>query len=169
VRHGGGCSWSMRLALLAEHEEEHRFCSTTATLDATGNTTNVSWFGFSSTVELVCDQPSSAERAMVVALTTTPFACRQGVDSTFSGTTTIGAEEAVVVDGQPRRAWRLQVRGTFEGQTRGTVTVSELIDQEDGSVLFEQRTTQLTQRSPLGDVAYRQEATFTLISRSPTT
>ncbi|HEV3401364.1 MAG TPA: hypothetical protein VG078_06040 [Acidimicrobiales bacterium] len=169
VRHGGGCSWTMRLSLLAEHEEEHSFCSTAATLDATGNTTNVSWFGFSSTVVLVCDQPLHEADRGAAPGTTTPFACRQGVDSTFSGTTTIGGEESVPVDGQPRKAWRVQIRGTFDGQTRGTVTVSELVDQEDGSVLFEQRTTQLTQRSPLGDVAYRQEATFTLVSRTPTT
>jgi hypothetical protein len=169
VRHGGGCTWSMRLVLLAEHQEEHSFCGTAKTLDATGNTTSVTWFGFASTVNLVCDQPLREADRGAPPGTTTPFSCRQGTDSTFSGTTTIGGEATAVVDGQARRAWRLDVRGTFEGQTRGTVVVSELIDQEDGGVLFEQRTTELTQRSPLGDVTYRQEATFTLSSRSPTT
>lgn len=169
VRHGGGCSWSMRLVLLAEHQEEHSFCGTTTTLDATGNTTSVTWFGFASTVELVCDRPLHEADRNAPPGTSTPFLCRQGTDSTFSGTTTIGSEASVVVDGQVRRAWRLDVRGTFEGQTRGTVVVSELIDQEDGGVLFEQRTTDLTQRSPLGDVTYHQEVTFTLSSLSPTT
>lgn len=169
VRHGGGCSWSMRLVLLVEHQEEHFFCSTTATLDATGNTTTVRWFGFASTVNLVCDPPlREADRGAATG-TSHPFSCRQGADSTFSGTTTIGGEESMTIEGQARRAWRMTVRGSFEGQTRGTVEVTELIDQENGSVLFEQRTAALTQRSPLGEVAYRQEATFILSSLSPTT
>ena len=169
VRHGGGCSWSMRLVLLVEHVEEHFVCSTSTTLDVTGNTTNVSWFGFSSTTNLVCDPPfRQADRAAAPG-TSTPFACRQGADATFSGTTTIAGEESTTVEGQARRAWRVVIRGTFEGQTRGTVMVTELVDQENGSVLFEQRTAELTQRSPLGDVAYRQQVTLTLSSLTPTT
>ena len=169
VRHGAGCSWSMRLALLAEHEEEHFVCSSSTVLNVTGNTTKVSWFGFSSTVNLVCDPPfREADRAAPPG-TSTPFACRQGAESTFGGTTTIGAEEAVTVGGVARRAWRVLVNGVFEGQTRGTVTVTLLIDTEDGLVLFEQRTSDLTQRSPVGDVAYRQQVSLTLSSVSPST
>ncbi len=117
----------------------------------------------------MCDQPLHEADRGAPAGASAPFVCRQGSEYTFSGTTTIAGDASMTVDGQPRRAWRVDIRGTFEGQTRGTVSVSELVDQEDGSVLSEQRTTDLTQRSPLGDVAYRQEVTFTLSSRSPTT
>lgn len=169
VRHGGGCSWSMLVVLLAEHEEEHFVCSSSTALSVTGNTTKVSWFGFSSTVNLVCDPPFREADRDASPGTRTPFVCRQGGDSTFSGTTTIGAEEAVAVGGEARRAWRVLVNGVFEGQTRGTVTVTLLIDTENGLVLLEQRTSDLTQRSPVGDVAYRQQVTMTLSSVSPST
>jgi hypothetical protein len=157
----------MRLVLLAEHEEEHFLCSSPTALDLTGNTTKVSWFGFSSTVNLVCNPPfREAQRGAPPGMST-PFRCQQGAESSFTGTTTIGAEEAVTVGSEARRAWRVLVNGTFEGQTRGTVTVTLLIDTENGLVLFEQRTTDLTQRSPVGDVAYHQQVTLALRSVSP--
>ena len=169
VRHGPGCTWSMRLVLVVEHQEEHFVCSTTSTLVVTGSTTHINWFGFSSTVNVTCDPPfREADRAAAPG-TSTPFVCRQGGESTFSGTTTIGGQESVIVEGQARRAWRVVIRGTFEGSTRGTVSVTELVDQENGMVLFEQRSNDLVQRSVLGDVGYRQEVTLTLSSLTPRT
>jgi hypothetical protein len=167
VRHGAGCIWSFRIILLEEHQEEHVACSRPGILDLTGSTNDVRWFGLSTTTRLTCDPPIRHVDAAGGAGSTAPFVCREGVDSTFSGTTALLGEEAVAVGGQTRRAWRLSVNGTFQGKTRGTVAATELIDQDSGITLFEQRVNDLKQQSPIGDIAYHQEVTLRLRSLSP--
>lgn len=166
VRHGPGCTWTFRIVLLAEHQEEHTACSRADVMEMTGSTNDVSWFGLATSTRLTCDPPIRHADA-AAGVDRAPFLCREGTVSTFAGTSTVTGQETVRVAGQTRQAWRLSATGTFLGKTRGTVTVNELIDQETGSTLFEQRTNDIRQQSPLGDIAYRQELTLRLVSLQP--
>jgi hypothetical protein len=167
VRHGAGCNWTFRIILLEEHQEEHVACSGPGILDLTQSTNDVRWFGLSTTTRFTCDPPIRHIDVAAGSGSTASFVCREGTDSTFSGTTAVLGEESVTVGGQTRRAWRVSVNGTFQGKTRGTVTASELIDQETGMTLFEQRVNDLKQQSLIGDISYRQEVTLRLRSLSP--
>ncbi len=167
VRHGAGCTWSFQIILLEEHKEEHVACSQPGIVDLTGSTNDVRWFGLSTTTRFTCDPPIRHVDAARGAGSKASFVCREGGESIFSGMTTILGEEAVAVDGQNRRVWRLSVDGTFQGKTRGTVVATELIDSDTGITVFEQRSNDLKQQSLLGDIAYRQEVTLRLRSLSP--
>ncbi|MFN2506973.1 MAG: hypothetical protein ABR540_22635, partial [Acidimicrobiales bacterium] len=126
----------------------------------------VRWFGLATTTTLTCD-PAIRHVDVAAGLWSAPFFCREAAGSTFSGTTSVLGEETVDVGGQPRRAWRFTLTGTFEGKTRGTVTVSELIDQETWMTLFEQRRNDLRHQAPIGDINYRQDVTLRLRSLTP--
>ena len=167
VRHGAGCAWTFRVILLEEHQEEHTACSRPGALDLTSSTNDVRWFGLATTTTLVCDPAIRHVDLAAGVGSTNAFLCREGADSTFSGTSSVVGEETVNVAGQTRRAWRLSVTGSFEGKTRGTVTVTELIDQETWMTLFEQRRNDLRQQSLVGDIAYRQDVTLRLRSLTP--
>jgi len=168
VRLSAGCAWTFRIILLEEHQEEHTACSGPSTLDLTGSTNAVRWFGLDTLTRLACDTPIRHVDTAATPGSRMPFLCHEGGDSTFSGATTLVGQETVDVGGVARPAWRLSLTGTFEGKTRGTVTVSELIDRQTWITLFEQRTNDLKQQSLIGDIAYHQDLTLRLLGTSPT-
>jgi hypothetical protein len=167
VRHGAGCAWTFRVILLEEHQEEHTACSGPGVLDLTASSNDVRWFGLATTTTLACDPAIRHVDIAAGVGSRNAFLCREGAESTFSGTSSVVGEETVNVGGESRWAWRLSVMGSFEGKTRGTVTVTELIDKETWITLFEQRRNELRQQSLLGDIAYRQEVTLRLLSLTP--
>lgn len=167
VRHGAGCAWTFRVILLEEHQEEHTACSRPGVLDLTASSNHVRWFELATTTTLACDPAIRHVDIAAGVGSRKAFLCREGADSTFSGTSSVLGEETVNVGGESRRAWRLLITGSFEGKTRGTVTVTELIDKETWITLLEQRSNELRQQSLLGDIAYRQEVTLHLRSLTP--
>ena len=157
----------MELVLLAEHRETHTLCSTAETLDLISSSTDVRWFGVSHLSEFTCSPPIGHGLRPPGAGATVGFSCQAHDGSTFNGTTTYSGGESFEVEGQVRPAWRVSVDGTFVGPTRGTVKATELIDQANGLVLFEQRTNNLRQTALVLDVTYHQEVTLSLVSLSP--
>lgn len=167
VRHGMGCVWTMRILLVEEHQEEHTACGTATTLDVTANVTDVEWFGMSFPVRLACDPPIRHVDRSKASGELGRFQCRdvEG-DSVFAGTTSVVGEERFVVGAEARPAWRLRLEGNFTGKTRGHVSVTELLDMQTGTVLFEQRVNDLRQTGVL-EVSYHQELILVLVSLSP--
>jgi hypothetical protein len=167
ILHGAGCVWRMRILLLQEHQEEHVACSTERLFDLTSSSSEVRWFGLPYGSRFDCEPPiRHVDREAGIGVLGT-FVCPAGSEGTFSGKTTLLAEETVQFEGTTRPVWRIRIEGRFEGNTRGTVSTTEVIDQETGIVLFEQRVNDLKQRAVLVDVAYRQEVTLTLLSLTP--
>jgi hypothetical protein len=167
VRHGGGCTWTLEIALVEEHREQVSFCGTAQTLDLNASRADVRWFGVSYPSEFTCSPPIRHVDRAATPGATVPFSCRQSDGSTFTGTSVLGVVERVDVGGESRPAWRFRLDGRFEGKTHGTVAVTELIDQATGVTLIEQRTNDLKQSTLLGDVGYRQELSVTIVSVTP--
>ncbi len=140
-------------------------CGTASQLDVIELTNELRWFGVTNTTNLKCE-PGIRLGAAGPAGTKWNFTCR-GEAETLSGATTIVGEETLAVGAQPRRAWRVLVDGNFSGKTRGTVSVNQLIDQQTGLVLQQQRTSDLKQQRPVGDVSYHLELTTRLRSVVP--
>lgn len=169
IRHGEGCQWSMLITFLEEHEEEHSACSTPTRIDVLASSTSVTWFGHQQNNRFECDPPQRLADREAAPGTTGGFVCREGDRTTFEGTVTYLGEEEFIVDGEARRAWRIDVSSTATGEIRGTVEVDQLIDLTTGHVLWEHRRDELDQDTQAGTVHYSQDVTSSLTDLDPST
>ena len=172
-----GC-WTIRFDFSTNHTQATTYCPAGRVLqERTGSTSQTFDFVAASVTDVtdfVCDPPGQLIRLDATAGQTWPQSCvgrspARGTQVTSAGTNTYLGREQLRIGGTTVRALHYRVDRDLSGDQKGTERTELWFHPDTGLTLRETRRVRVASPSPIGDVIYTEEGTFTLTSLVPRT
>lgn len=174
VTHRSGC-WTLRIAYSSHHWQEWDFCPNETQLEETGGRTFQSFdfvaFTESVNVELTCSPPGVTIDTEAEPGDSWEQSCsgasEDGSRTVSSGTNTFLAVEDVRVGDEVVETYRYRAERTISGDQDGEERFETWYSTRDGMLVKGTRSVEVRSPSPIGDVTYTEEGSFTLSGLTP--
>jgi hypothetical protein len=172
-----GC-WTIRFDFSTNHSQATTYCPAGRVLqEVTGSTSQTFDFVAASVTDVtdfVCDPPGQLIRLDATVGQSWPQTCKghspaRGTQVTSAGTNTFLGREKVRIGGTTVNALHYRVDRGLTGDQTGTERTELWFHPDSGLTLRETRLVRVASPSPIGDVTYTEEGTFTLTSLVPRT
>jgi hypothetical protein len=170
-----GC-WAYRVDYSTHHWQSVRYCAKGHLLQQTGDTSSQTFdfvaFKASDKNDVVCSPPADRIRTDAKPGATWPVTCNghsesRGTRFRAAGTDTFVGIEQIAIGGELVPAYRYSVDRTLSGSQSGFERYDMWYSVLDGLPVKTNRQVRVKSPSPIGEVTYTENGSFTLTSLTP--
>lgn len=176
IRHVGDRCWATIVDFNSAFQQQWDYCITEGTVTETSNRTTTRWdlgaASVTNTATFECAPPGEILRASTRTGDRTEHECTGSSDEidgiTISAVSfeALGPEE-LLIGGRPVQSVHFREVDLLSGAQRGSTTIDFWYSTEDMLLLGMARRVDLRTASPVGDITYKENGSWTLMSRDP--
>jgi hypothetical protein len=168
--------WTFRIDFNSHHWQQTTYCATKDGLDEHGGRTFQSFDFVVTTIKdtnvFTCDPPGHTIRVDDEIGTTSQQSCdgrskQRHTQVTAAGTNIYLGREDIAVEGQQVATYHYRSERTLSGDQSGTDNFETWFRVSDGLPIHLVRDTVVKSASPIGDVTYNEQGTYTLAAIEP--